>query len=205
MRLIHTVFLSFFLIFSVLNAQANVSAGANNLKAETNKPEAVNLHRVRLETTMGNIVLELDSAKAPITTANFLRYVKDGFYDGLIFHRVIPNFMIQGGGMKPGMVKQPTLAPIKSEANNGLSNSRGTIAMARTSNPDSATAQFFINTVDNVFLDSSPSSAGYTVFGKVVEGMAAVDAIAKVKTTRQQGHSDVPQKDIIITQAVVVD
>jgi len=159
---------------------------------------------VTLETTHGNIVIELDADKAPETVKNFLNYVNDGFYDGTIFHRVIKNFMIQGGGFQPGMVQKPTEAPIQNEANNGLANDRGTIAMARTGDPHSATAQFFINHADNAFLNhTSPSGQGwgYCVFGKVTDGMDAVDAIAAVSTGNNGGHADVPVEDVVINKA----
>lgn len=158
---------------------------------------------VELDTTLGPIVLELDGARAPETVANFLQYVDDGFYDGLIFHRVIPGFMIQGGGMDDALREKPTRGPIKNEASNGLHNGRGTIAMARTNDPDSATAQFFINLVDNRrSLDPGGASpAGYAVFGKVISGMETVDAIAGVPTGRKGIHENVPQKSVSINGA----
>ncbi|MDT8282713.1 MAG: peptidylprolyl isomerase [Gammaproteobacteria bacterium] len=159
---------------------------------------------VTLETTHGNIVIELDEEKAPETVKNFLNYVNDGFFDGTIFHRVIPNFMIQGGGFMPGMVQKKTEAQIKNEADNGLSNDRGSIAMARTNDPHSATAQFFINLKDNAFLNhTSPtaSSWGYCVFGKVTDGMDTVDSIAAVSTGNDSGHGDVPVETITINKA----
>ena len=159
---------------------------------------------VKLTTTMGDIVIELNAEKAPITTQNFLNYVSDGFYDNTIFHRVIPNFMIQGGGFNDQMMQKSTQDPVKNEADNGLTNDRGTIAMARTQDPDSATAQFFINHNDNAFLNhTSPDVQGwgYCVFGKVTEGMDVVDAIAAVSTTNRSGHSDVPEDVIVITSA----
>jgi len=157
---------------------------------------------VELDTMLGPIVLELDRARAPITVDNFLRYVDEGFYNNLIFHRVIPGFMIQGGGMTDTMSEKPTHAAIQNEASNGLSNARGTIAMARTSNPDSATAQFFINLVDNArSLDPRPGSAGYAVFGKVASGMDVVDAIARQPTGSRGGHDDVPMKPVYIKAA----
>ena len=158
---------------------------------------------VTLETTLGNIVLELDEEKAPETVKNFLSYVNDGFFDGTIFHRVIPNFMIQGGGFMPGMVQKKCEAPIKNEADNGLANDRGTIAMARTNDPHSATAQFFINHNDNAFLNhTAPSGAGwgYCVFGKVTDGMDTVDSIAAVSTGTDSGHGDVPVETITINK-----
>ena len=159
---------------------------------------------VKLATTMGDIVIELNEDKAPVTTQNFLNYVRDSFYDGTIFHRVIPNFMIQGGGFNDQMMQKMTQDPVKNEADNGLTNDRGTIAMARTQDPDSATAQFFINHNDNAFLNhTSPDVQGwgYCVFGKVTEGMDVVDAIAAVSTTNRSGHSDVPEDVIVITSA----
>lgn len=162
---------------------------------------------VKLHTNFGTISIELDTEKAPITTANFLDYVNSGFYANTIFHRVIDGFMIQGGGFEPGMSQKATKAPIKNEANNGLKNSIYTIAMARTPNPDSASSQFFINVNDNDFLNFSAPSAqgwGYCVFGKVVEGTEVVDAIRKVKTGNRAGHQDVPVEDVIIERAEVV-
>ncbi|HEY8355432.1 MAG TPA: peptidylprolyl isomerase [Methylophilaceae bacterium] len=162
---------------------------------------------VKLHTNFGTISIELDPEKAPITAANFLDYVQSGFYDNTIFHRVIDGFMIQGGGFEPGMKQKPTKAPIKNEANNGLRNSAYTIAMARTPNPDSASSQFFINVVDNDFLNYSAPTLqgwGYCVFGKVVDGTEVVDAIRKVKTGSRAGHQDVPVEDVVIERAEVV-
>ena len=159
---------------------------------------------VKLETSMGDILVRLDARKAPMTTANFLEYVKAGQYDGTIFHRVIKDFMIQGGGMTASLREKTTRAPIKNEADNGLSNDRGTIAMARTMDPHSATAQFFMILVDNDFLNYSapvPSGWGYCVFGKVVEGMDVVDKIAKVKTKSVGFHENVPTDMVLITGA----
>ncbi|MFD1260564.1 peptidylprolyl isomerase [Entomomonas asaccharolytica] len=162
---------------------------------------------IKLHTNHGVITLKLDAEKAPETTANFEKYVKDGHYNGTIFHRVINNFMIQGGGFEPGMNQKETNAPIKNEANNGLSNKRGTIAMARTMDPHSASAQFFINVKDNAFLDHTaptPQGWGYAVFGEVVDGMDVVDKIREVATTSKAGHQDVPVEDVIIEKAEVV-
>ncbi|NWG38906.1 MAG: peptidyl-prolyl cis-trans isomerase [Hydrogenophilaceae bacterium] len=162
---------------------------------------------VKLHTSYGVIGLELDSEKAPKTVENFLQYVKDGFYDGTIFHRVIDGFMIQGGGFEPGMSQKPTRAPVENEAANGLKNDAYTIAMARTPNPHSATAQFFINVSNNSFLNFSaptPQGFGYAVFGKVTEGREVVDAIKKVRTGSQAGHQDVPIDDVVITKAEIV-
>lgn len=162
---------------------------------------------VKLTTNFGDIVLELYPEKAPITVANFLSYVEKGFYDGVIFHRVINDFMVQGGGFDTSMKQKATDAPIKNEANNGLSNDKYTIAMARTMVPDSASAQFFINVKDNDFLNfSAPTTQGwgYCVFGKVVEGTEVVDKIKAVKTTSRGGHQDVPVDPVMIEKAVVV-
>ncbi|AOK53154.1 peptidyl-prolyl cis-trans isomerase [Burkholderia stagnalis] len=162
---------------------------------------------VELHTNHGVIKLELDAAKAPKTVENFLNYVKKGHYDGTVFHRVINGFMIQGGGFEPGLKQKPTDAPIDNEANNGLKNDTYTIAMARTNDPHSATAQFFINVNDNDFLNHSsptPQGWGYAVFGKVVEGQDVVDKIKAVKTGNAGFHQDVPTDDVVIEKAVVV-
>lgn len=156
----------------------------------------------------GAITLELDADKAPKTVANFLSYVSKGHFDGTIFHRVIPGFMVQGGGFEPGMTQKPSDAPIDNEANNGLKNKHYTVAMARTSDPHSASSQFFINVSDNGFLDHTAPSAqgwGYAVFGKVVSGTEVVDAIAAVKTGQRGGHGDVPKDDVMIEKAVTLD
>ncbi len=162
---------------------------------------------VKLHTSKGVITLELDAEKAPVTTENFLQYVRDGFYNGTIFHRVIDGFMIQGGGFEAGMSQKATRAPIKNEAANGLKNDAYTIAMARTSVPDSATAQFFINVSDNSFLNftaPTPQGYGYAVFGRVTEGKEVVDTIKKIRTGSRAGHQDVPVEDIVITKAEIV-
>ena len=154
----------------------------------------------------GVITLELDQAKAPKSVENFLGYVKKGHYDNTVFHRVIPGFMVQGGGFEPGMKQKPSDAPVANEANNGLKNDNYTVAMARTNDPHSATAQFFINVADNAFLNHTAPSAqgwGYTVFGKVVAGKDVVDRIKAVKTGRKGSHDDVPNDDVIIEKAVV--
>ena len=163
--------------------------------------------QIKLSTNHGAITLALNEEKAPKTVANFEAYVEAGHYNGTIFHRVIKNFMIQGGGMEPGMNQKETQAPIENEAANGLKNKRGTVAMARTSDPHSATAQFFINTVDNDFLDfKSPSGQGwgYCVFGEVVEGLDVVDKIRAVATGNKGFHQDVPKEDVIIEKAEIV-
>jgi len=162
---------------------------------------------VNLTTSAGELRIELDDAKAPVSVANFLSYVAAGHYDGTIFHRVIKGFMVQGGGFAPGMKQKPTLAEIQNEANNGLKNEKYTLAMARTSAPHSATAQFFINATHNEFLNfksESPSGWGYAVFGKVVGGTEVVDAIERVATGRSGFHDDVPKEDVLIIKAVEV-
>jgi peptidyl-prolyl cis-trans isomerase B (cyclophilin B) len=159
---------------------------------------------ITLKTNQGDIVIELDEEKAPITSANFAQYVKDGFYNGTIFHRVINNFMIQGGGFEVGMKEKTTRAPIENEAKNGLSNEIGSIAMARTMDPHSASAQFFINVSDNKFLDYPGQDGwGYCVFGKVTEGMDVINKMKSVDTTMRAGHQDVPAEDLIIEEAII--
>ena len=163
--------------------------------------------KVRLETSAGAMTIELDAERAPLSAANFLQYVKAGHYDGTVFHRVIRGFMVQGGGFEVGMKQRPTQAPVRNEANNGVKNKRYTLAMARTGDPHSATAQFFISTVDNEFLDFKAENAqgwGYTVFGRVVEGTDVVDRIEAVKTGRKGFHDDVPLEDVRIERATEV-
>jgi peptidyl-prolyl cis-trans isomerase B (cyclophilin B) len=164
--------------------------------------------KVKMTTSLGAIVIQLDNAKAPVSAANFADYVKQGFYNGTIFHRVIPGFMAQGGGFDTKFEQKATKAPIKNEADNGLKNKRGTLAMARTNDPNSATAQFFINYKDNSFLDHtspSPSGWGYAVFGEVIEGMDVVDQMAKQPTGNRGGHQDVPKTDIVIETAEIIE
>ncbi|CAD6881045.1 Peptidyl-prolyl cis-trans isomerase PpiB (EC 5.2.1.8) [Methylomonas albis] len=164
--------------------------------------------KVKLTTSLGDVVIQLEDEKSPVSAANFLAYVKQGFYSGTIFHRVIPGFMAQGGGFDGSFNQKETNAPIKNEADNGLKNKRGTLAMARTNDPNSATAQFFINYKDNSFLDHtspSPSGWGYAVFGEVVEGMDVVDAMAKQATANRGPHQDVPKTDIVIEKAEVIE
>jgi len=166
------------------------------------------MSKVLLKTNKGDITLTLDAAKAPKTVANFIEYVKSGHYDGTIFHRVIDNFMIQGGGMTAGLKEKKSGAQIENEANNGLKNERGTVAMARTSDPHSATAQFFINVNDNDFLNHTAPNAqgwGYAVFGKVTDGLDVVDVIRKVKTSNSGFHQDVPTEDVLIEKASVLE
>ena len=157
--------------------------------------------QVRFETSHGDFSVEVDEASAPISAQNFLRYVDEGFYDGTIFHRVIPGFMIQGGGFTEYMGHKSGHAPIRNEANNGLKNLRGTLAMARTNDLHSATSQFFVNLVDNDFLDHRTGNFGYAVFGRVVGGIEVVDKIAKLKTGRRHGHDDVPAESVLIKSA----
>ena len=183
------------------NAAAEKRIEEKPMTKEEAKPSPA---KVALETSMGKIVIELDEQKAPLTSVNFLNYVKNGFYDGTIFHRVIPNFMIQGGGLTSDMKEKDTSAPIKNEASNGLKNNRGTVAMARTNDPDSATSQFFINLVNNDYLNYSPANPGYTVFGKVIEGLDVVGKIGAVKTTTKMGHEDVPIEPITILSAKII-
>ena len=161
---------------------------------------------IKMQTNYGSISIELDNEQAPETCANFEQYVKNGFYDGTIFHRVIDGFMIQGGGMEPGMNEKETRAPIKNEANNGLANDRGTLAMARTPDPHSASSQFFINVKDNAFLNfrsETQDGWGYCVFAKVTDGMDVVDAIKVVQTGNAGFHSDVPVEDVVIEKVTI--
>ncbi|MCK5897104.1 MAG: peptidyl-prolyl cis-trans isomerase [Cocleimonas sp.] len=163
---------------------------------------------IKIETNKGTITIQLDAEKAPISSKNMVNYVKDSFYDGLIFHRVIPGFMVQGGGMNPDMSEKASKAQIQNEANNGLKNERGTLAMARTNIPHSASSQFFINLKDNTFLNHTSETAqgwGYAVFGKVTEGMDIVDEIAKVKTGNHGHHGDVPVDAVVIKKMTVVE
>ncbi len=162
--------------------------------------------KVRIQTSYGAMIAELDPRKAPKTVNNFIAYVRDGFYDGTLFHRVIDDFMVQGGGFLPGMAQKPTRPPIENEAHNGLRNERGTLAMARTTDPDSATSQFFINVVDNDFLNytaKTPSGWGYCVFGKIVDGMTVLDRIKGVPTGSKGGHKNVPLTDVLIEKIEV--
>ncbi|AWB35707.1 cyclophilin [Orrella marina] len=165
-------------------------------------------NRVKLTTNQGDLVIEVDLEKAPRTSENFLQYVKDGFYDNTIFHRVIDGFMVQGGGFEPGMKQKPTRDPVENEADNGLKNEKYTLAMARTNDPHSATAQFFINVANNEFLNftaPTPQGWGYAVFGRVVEGTDTVDKIRGVKTGTSGFHQNVPTADVIIEKAVIVE
>jgi peptidyl-prolyl cis-trans isomerase B (cyclophilin B) len=195
MKHLLTSLLALLLCFTAQNSHSSTHASSTK-----GKPAMVKLH-----TNLGTITLQLDAEKAPNTVKNFLDYVNSGFYSNTIFHRVIPNFMIQGGGFESSMKQKTTKAPIKNEAANGLRNDKYAIAMARTNDPHSATAQFFINTKNNMFLDYPGQDGwGYCVFGKVVEGMEVVDKIGNVKTGFKAGMQDVPETDVIITKAEVV-
>ena len=179
----------------------------STLSFATEKSMSTAPTKVKLTTTLGEFTIQLNSEKAPLSSENFLTYVKQGFYDGTIFHRVIPGFMAQGGGFDAKFNQKQTLAPIKNEADNGLVNARGTVAMARTNDPNSATAQFFVNYKDNTFLNHTGKNAsgwGYAVFAEVVEGMDVVDAMAKQATGSRGPYQDVPTVDIVITKAEVV-
>ena len=173
---------------------------ALGLAVSSSRADATKKPVVVMETNLGTIKIELDAEKAPLTVKNFLSYVDDKFYDGTVFHRVIKDFMIQGGGFLPGMKEKKTRDPIKNESSNGLSNKRGTIAMARTSEPNSASSQFYINTVNNPNLDkaNADDNVGYCVFGKVVEGLDVVDKIRKVDTGTKEGFKNVPTQDVVI-------
>ena len=175
----------------------------NGITPKTKNKAIIIMSTVKLETSKGDIVIELNEDKAPVTVKNFLNYVNDGFYDGTIFHRVIPNFMIQGGGFDDQMMQKNTQNPIKNEADNGESNVRGTLAMARTMVVDSATSQFFINLRDNDFLDHGTRDFGYAVFGKVSDGMDIVDTIAAVPTGNHGGHQDVPVEAVEIIEVTI--
>ena len=188
------------ILLGVAELMSSTVLGGDNSQGETKM--------VTLTTSLGAIELKLDASRAPDTVSNFITYVEGGHYDGILFHRVIPNFMIQGGGMRAGLVESPTRAPIQNEADNGLKNLRGTIAMARTQDPHSATAQFFINLKDNSFLDhteKTPAGWGYAVFGQVISGMDVVDRIASVETGSVGHHENVPIDDVIIEHARLRD
>jgi peptidyl-prolyl cis-trans isomerase A (cyclophilin A) len=190
------------LLLAVAQAAAQAPAPA---APATPKPAPkgpfVSLEVTQGRATLGTIVIALDGGKAPISTANFLEYVRAGHYDGTVFHRVMPGFMVQGGGFTPELVEKPTRAAIRNEARNGLRNSRGTVAMARTNDPDSATSQFFINVRDNHRLDFGISGAGYAVFGEVVEGMDIADRISVTPTTTRGPHANAPQTSVVIRHA----
>ena len=178
------------------------------LSFSTEKTMSDTQTKVKLTTNLGEMIIQLNTEKAPLSSANFLRYVNEGFYNGTIFHRVIPDFMAQGGGFDTNFNQKTVHAPINNEANNGLLNSRGTLAMARTNDPNSATGQFFINYKDNSFLNHTSQTSsgwGYAVFGEVIEGIDVADAMAKEATGNRNGHQDVPKTDIIIEKAEVIN
>ncbi len=188
------------ILFMMLSLTSTLSFSTEKTMSDTQT-------KVKLTTTLGEVVIQLNTEKAPVSSANFLTYVNEGFYNGTVFHRIIPDFMAQGGGFDTSFNQKAVHAPIKNEANNGLKNTRGTLAMARTNDPDSATAQFFINYKDNSFLNHTSQTSsgwGYAVFGEVIEGMDVVDAMAKQATSNRGGHQDVPKTDIIIEKAEVV-
>lgn len=198
---------SFALAIAPALVSAAPAAAPSNSTSEGTKAMSTN-PRVKLHTNQGDMVITLDAAKAPKTVENFLTYVKEGFYNGTVFHRVIDGFMIQGGGFEPGMKQKQTHAPIENEANNGLKNDKYTLAMARTSDPHSATAQFFINVSNNDFLNftaPTPNGWGYAVFGSVTEGTDVVDKIKGVKTGNKGFHQNVPNEDVIIEKAEVLE
>lgn len=194
-----------FLLAIILPAILLVGCAKQNNNIKEIKIENMTKDTVLLTTNYGDITIKLDFEKAPITAKNFAGYVEDGFFDGTIFHRVINGFMIQGGGMDADMSEKETKSPIKLESNNGLKNKKGTVAMARTNNPDSATAQFFINHKDNDFLNYAPGNPGYAVFGAVIEGEDVVEKIANVATGRRGYHDDVPKETVLIESAKFVD
>jgi peptidyl-prolyl cis-trans isomerase B (cyclophilin B) len=188
------------ILFMLLLLTSTLSVATENTMSDTPT-------KVKLTTNLGEIIIQLNAEKAPVSSANFLTYVNEGFYNGTIFHRVIPDFMAQGGGFDTSFNQKAVHAPIKNEADNGFKNTRGTLAMARTNDPNSATAQFFINLKDNTFLNhtgKNTSGWGYAVFGEVIEGMDVVDAMAKQATGNRGGHQDVPKTDIIIEKAEIV-
>lgn len=191
---------------SLLTAALLLLAATHSFAKENTMSEQTS--KVKLTTTLGEITIQLNHEKAPISSKNFLTYVKEGFFDGTIFHRIIPGFMAQGGGFDTDFNQKATHDPIKNEADNGLKNNRGTLAMARTPDPNSATAQFFINYKDNAFLNytsPTPNGWGYAVFGEVIEGMDVVDAMAKQPTGNRGMHQDVPKTDIVIEKAEIVE
>jgi len=208
-RYISLAIVATLVVFAVFATQKKIQAPDTPVKKAANQqPTGTKTMNISIKTNHGTIVLELYPDKAPITVKNFVDYVESGFFNGTIFHRVIPGFMIQGGGFVPGMSQKETNANIKNEADNGLTNDIGTIAMARTPDPDSASSQFFLNVKDNAFLNYSaptPQGWGYCVFGKVTEGMDVVQAIEKVATSSAGMHQDVPIEDVIIEEATVIE
>jgi peptidyl-prolyl cis-trans isomerase B (cyclophilin B) len=191
-----------------LNIRQVITGALRTLISDCLERASFSMSKVKLTTNHGDIVLQLDAEKAPLTTENFVQYVKDGHYNGTVFHRVIKGFMIQGGGFEAGMSQKKTRASIQNEADNGLKNKKYSIAMARTMEPHSASAQFFINASDNDFLNHSGKNVqgwGYAVFGEVIEGREVVDAIEKVATGSKAGHQDVPKDDVIIEKAEIIE
>ena len=191
-----------------LNMRQVITGALRTLISDCLERASFSMSKVKLTTNHGDIVLQLDAEKAPLTTENFVQYVKDGHYNGTVFHRVIKGFMIQGGGFEAGMSQKKTRASIQNEADNGLKNKKYSIAMARTMEPHSASAQFFINASDNDFLNHSGKNVqgwGYAVFGEVIEGREVVDAIEKVATGSKAGHQDVPKDDVIIEKAEIIE
>jgi peptidyl-prolyl cis-trans isomerase B (cyclophilin B) len=191
-----------------LNIRQVITGALRTLISDCLERASFSMSKVKLSTNHGDIVLQLDAEKAPLTTENFVQYVKDGHYNGTVFHRVIKGFMIQGGGFEAGMSQKKTRASIQNEADNGLKNKKYSIAMARTMEPHSASAQFFINASDNDFLNHSGKNVqgwGYAVFGEVIEGREVVDAIEKVATGSKAGHQDVPADDVIIEKAEIIE
>jgi len=191
-----------------LNIRQVITGALRTLISDCLERASFSMSKVKLSTNHGDIVLQLDAEKAPLTTENFVQYVKDGHYNGTVFHRVIKGFMIQGGGFEAGMSQKKTRASIQNEADNGLKNKKYSIAMARTMEPHSASAQFFINASDNDFLNHSGKNVqgwGYAVFGEVIEGREVVDAIEKVATGSKAGHQDVPKDDVIIEKAEIIE
>ena len=191
-----------------LNMRQVITGALRTLISDCLERASFSMSKVKLSTNHGDIVLQLDAEKAPLTTENFVQYVKDGHYNGTVFHRVIKGFMIQGGGFEAGMSQKKTRASIQNEADNGLKNKKYSIAMARTMEPHSASAQFFINASDNDFLNHSGKNVqgwGYAVFGEVIEGREVVDAIEKVATGSKAGHQDVPKDDVIIEKAEIIE
>lgn len=189
---------------AILIAAAGFAIFGKLSQSNTNSAYIGSIEMIKMTTSRGVIEIELYAEQAPITVQNFVEYVESDFFDETIFHRVIPSFVIQGGGFTPAMEEKTTREPITNEANNDLKNTRGTLSMARTNDPDSATSQFFINLADNAFLDLTESNAGYAVFGKVVAGMEVVDAIAQVKTGTVKGHADVPLESVVVESAEAI-
>lgn len=205
----HVLAMRLFTLAALLCFAGLVYSPAHAASSTTTQGSAMSTNpKVKLQTNKGDIIIELNAEAAPKTVENFIGYVQDGFYDGTIFHRVINNFMIQGGGFEAGMKQKPTKSPVENEANNGLKNDQYTLAMARTSDPHSATAQFFINVTNNDFLNftsPTPNGWGYAVFGKVVEGQDVVDSMKAAKTGNKGFHQDVPVEDLVIESATIVE